>query len=1289
VRLCANNVDIKDSDSVQERMQDPPQSTSYDDTSSCIKLVETKMELQMAIQRRLRDGAVLAVQMDVTLPQVDALVDSRGVHELSHFGVGLQYCFAKDRSFNDPLRSNSEDSGVNLDITNTVSPVPMVARTYSNNDQDNEVYLPGVDGNRTRVDTSDSAVETLSTGSAPTDCDGASVSSWQSDEDISLSRDASNQRGTSTRPLTGSTKQGSSRPVLILPNGLVVYRSISITCAVHNVSCRGFYPRKAVNNAGDNGYVEFIAKGCVSELIWPKADRDPGLYVQLSASFVSLQERFNKQKRTVLLGGMQRDDHLSLLLPSRKPLEIGADEFFPLFEGRGIRGDPLDLRHLFPTQAIGVKTTIDVLKEKCESNNSSSGAQEYETKYKVLHELGLNEMDIVLDTDIFYRMARFFLNQEGQWCFDPRWHSGEWTELLFPEMLQNPNEVLDLDEYLQEPRQIFLDENSMISSDLFNVTARLTNVEMKIPASVQDNLRACDIAMKWKEITLVVSSALPRTFLSGKIGNSIAGDARNDPEKGVIDFPNDPSDICYELDKSVVGSPFVGPNETPVSTFRLQVTVRGFEVNIIPIIQFCKALETRRLLLISDSTMIVSFEGEPPRQGNNQIRITLFVSILVHDLTINLDLDLCAGAIFTILHHRATIAVIVETTRALFPPSPTNQSTTMDLESDSTGIKKSLKGRKILVQRHISQSRQTGGLGFVFCLQQQNFSLQVWRQNIPRRSPVRSLSDDVDETPRIGDGGLVDLVNLVDIGMKEIEVGVEFDFNADAGHRTVVKCSLDKATLKVCDVEKELLSHGKERFSIDLCSFGESDMLGALDLSDKGQQIAFRIEGQHAKDSQSWSMATDITSPSRMHLHAHAIKNVALIVVEALLLPSWSNKSSAMSSASPFPPGTVGAAFQELVGRNVSREPTVFLDLANMGIEDSSDAIVERVLRAASKLLLPADLHVILLRCEVANVMVSIPSTHGEEEMKSLCLFLNKADIVTRFYPVRGASSSTIENVLACKGTDWSTLINTDKDGFYQRLVSRQSLLSFCEETVSDVEVVVHPFEFNLTYSCAKVDITMSKGLQIDDIRRIETFYSRLKAAIVQSAECYSDISFVFTSMMRHGGEDTPDFTNGKERFERNGNCTSSSDSIGPSLLLNPRSMLKRATEELLLYVEDIRAAKLCEDEELEAMKVRLFMKERERFGVVALMASRVAGWVRMGGLHRTGQRVVRKALLWPYWTVLRKELLILYPSPGVVSIDRKETMCRSLYSVHLTSSSYSLLRRTNLSTSYHWLMPE
>ena len=58
-------------------------------------------------------------------------------------------------------------------------------------------------------------------------------------------------------------------------------------------------------------------------------------------------------------------------------------------------------------------------------------------------------------------------------------------------------------------------------------------------------------------------------------------------------------------------------------------------------------------------------------------------------------------------------------------------------------------------------------------MQQHNVSLQGWRQNIPVRCPARSISDHVGEVTCVDDGGLVDLINLVDLNMKEFGVGVE------------------------------------------------------------------------------------------------------------------------------------------------------------------------------------------------------------------------------------------------------------------------------------------------------------------------------------------------------------------------------------------------------------------------------------------------------------------------------------------------------------------------------------
>lgn len=1271
VRLCSIQSSPKEEPDNKDTTKDDGEKESNDDDStrkrsdSFLKLVEMKMEVQMAVQRRLRDGAVLAVQIDVTVPKVDVQVDSAGIHQLAHLSAGMEYCLSKDRSFDDPLKSKAESDNTDLRqaMSSSASPGPTV-RTLSrgetgefqDEDDENDGGDVQSDGDETEEsldiddndddksdDGEDDAASTSFDGTST--IDGGSVASWQDDEDMTKS---------SSHGATASIRRaGSGRPIVVLPNGLVVYKSISVTCSVHDFTFRGFY------RGIDEGYLEFVAKGCIIEAIWPKMNNEHGhgMYAQLSTAFVSLQERYQQRKRTLLLGGMQRDDHLSLNLPSRKPTEIGADEFFPLFERRGIRDDPLDLRHLFPTQAFGLKTTIDLLKRP-----DNDGF--VETSYKVLHEMGADEMDIVLDTDVVLRLINFILDEGGD-GFDPRWHTGDWTDILTSDMLHHPSETLQLDDYLQQPILIFLDENSMISSDLFNVTARFTNINMRIPAAIHDNLRSCDIIFKWKETTLIVSSDLPRTFLSGKIGNSISGDARKDKDKGIIDFPNDPSDICYALeqreDQALLPA---GSAEKTASTFRVQLTMRGFEINIVPIIPFCNASEARQLITVSNSSTIFCFEGEPPAEGSNQIKITVFLSILVHELILNVDFDLLAGATCTAFYHKLNAMAIADMVH--FPPSPDSSMKTVQFESQDSlnlgRLKQSLEGRRIMVRRHISQSRETGGLAIVFCVQLNDVRIRVWRQNVSFSSPLRDGLTSHEDRKYHSEARRIAIVKVVDFELKGFEVGVEFDFHVSESRRTVLKCYLQSSNLRLCDLEKALrfkdvqepgdtTNDLREWHLLELCSLGRDSLPSGLDLSGKAQQLAFRLEGQHKKGSQSWSMAVDITSPSIVNLHAEAVKNSALLIIEALLLPTWSKDPVASHEACPFPPGTLGSWFHSIAANFKGAKPSAPLDLRHLEIDEGSgDPIVERVLRTLCKLLLPSDLRVILLRCEIANFLISIPCDDEgtEEQAKNLSLLLNQSDVVTRFYPVAGSAPSDIEHVLACKGTDWSTLINTQKAGFYQSILTRQSLhtLFTADDSHSAVETLVHPFELNLTYSGAEMDISMKKGLLINDIRLIESFQTRLKSAIESSSRCISDIVLVVSAMKGRPVSETSELS---KAFNDENVPHRSIPRRGEVSLTTTRHLLRKVKEEFGLSEGSRLNSARKRDDELESLKVAFFIKERERFGAVALMASRVAGWIRMGGQHRTGQRVARKSLVWPYWMVLRKSLLLLYPSPGVV----------------------------------------
>lgn len=482
------------------------------------ELAKMKFEVQLAVLRRIRDGAILGVQVDVTVPKVDVDIDSKSMRSIAHLLSGLQYCLAKDKSFEDPLRSKAE----NEKRVRPSSAIVLVKKSESRiasqgklSVVENEIEKSCNDIINERKNSATGGFD----GDSPNDDRSASsLKSDNGDEDTSVTSDCSSVHGIDTSKLR-KPKSADEQPIILLPNGIIIHRSVTVTCSVTDLSLWGSYD-------DEKGCVELITKGCIAEFIWPKSSREQGMYAQLSTSFISLQERFGERKRTLLLGGIQRGDHLSLNLPSRKSQEIIADESFPLFERRGIRDDPLDLRHLFPTQAFGLKMTLE------ESDSSSTV-----DTFTVLHEIGVDEIDIVLDTDVIFRVVSFFLGDCGN-GFDPRWHTGDWTDILTPEMLRRSSETLQLDNYIQEQKQVFLDENYMISSDLFNVTARFSNVELRIPASIEDSLRACDIVLKWKETTFVVSSALPRTILTGKIGNSISGDARNDEEKDIIDFPN-------------------------------------------------------------------------------------------------------------------------------------------------------------------------------------------------------------------------------------------------------------------------------------------------------------------------------------------------------------------------------------------------------------------------------------------------------------------------------------------------------------------------------------------------------------------------------------------------------------------------------------------------------------------------------------------------------------------------------------------------------------------------------
>ena len=196
--------------------------------------------------------------------------------------------------------------------------------------------------------------------------------------------------------------------------------------------------------------------------------------------------------KILLMNGMRQEDHLSFRESIKARQEVNADANFPLFERRSIRQDPLDLRHSFPSQGFGHKITVDFLASDLK-------------KPKVLNEMGIDGLEVLLDVQSWFRILKFAQHQAGG-GYDSRLLSGDWSELLTTEMMKDEiGSEFILDNHLQHIKQLYFDESFTISSDLFNATLRFSNIALRIPATIEENIQACDLLTELKEATVVVT----------------------------------------------------------------------------------------------------------------------------------------------------------------------------------------------------------------------------------------------------------------------------------------------------------------------------------------------------------------------------------------------------------------------------------------------------------------------------------------------------------------------------------------------------------------------------------------------------------------------------------------------------------------------------------------------------------------------------------------------------------------------------------------------------------------
>jgi hypothetical protein len=279
---------------------------------SCNAARRSKLEVQVAIKRRIRDGAVLAVQLDASLPMVDVEIAAPTVPLLAHLIAAMQYCLAKDRAFSDPLKASSAvASSSNALGVNIVGAEKLVSPS---SDEDGASLGESSSAGAVEVIVSEelsattatapevlAAVleeqeESFSDGSGNNDPDGMVVATATTDENDTAEDDNDDEddddatRTSSSQPQQGQQQQqqqgrqqqlDDTRPVLITPSGTIIYEKVALSVSILHLDVRCWYAASSSSVDGDddndggnsNSSMIVSANGLVAELIWPKVTK--------------------------------------------------------------------------------------------------------------------------------------------------------------------------------------------------------------------------------------------------------------------------------------------------------------------------------------------------------------------------------------------------------------------------------------------------------------------------------------------------------------------------------------------------------------------------------------------------------------------------------------------------------------------------------------------------------------------------------------------------------------------------------------------------------------------------------------------------------------------------------------------------------------------------------------------------------------------------------------------------------------------------------------------------------
>ena len=1201
-----------------------------------------KLEIHLTLERRQKDNEFAGVQIDTLIPRLEVHITEDMVAVLAHALAGITYTVAKDRSFDDPLVPVGSDQSSPVSFSDELDIV-----ISESNDTEDELNV------------SENAAVPQEGG----------MSSSEDEDDLPASESQIRQ----------SASQVRESPVILMPNGIIIHDKVCLSLSVMEFSVRGIYGKES-----QEGFVELDAQGIVSELIWPRYTNEMGGYAQLSVAHVMLKEEYNRSLKVLLTGGVQ----LNLDGPIEDMFKgtpvYDRDETFPLYEDRALKSDPLVLRFKYPAQAFGLKTTIENLDEDSELFEN----------VKVMHEVGADKFNVVADSFSWGRIILFAANEKAG-GFDPRWHTGDWSDKIRRDILVDSSRY-EFEKHVQPLRQIFLDENDLISSDLFNVTARLSQVSVKIPGPVQQDFRCCDIKAHFDEVMLVVSSALPRTFLSGKLG-TFSGESKME-----VNFPNDSSDIVYRLE--ALDDPSDRQRGIPaikeVSTFRFQLTTKNFSLSTAPIIPYCNASVACQILDPLDFTMIFCFEGEFTTDRKKSPRFVMFTSVLVHRMCVNVDSEVLVTAAVTLAIHGENFqkinSVFTEIMEASMVPEFTESEVGRDTDADDKdascfSVRGNLRGRSALMRKQVYKSIDEGDLSIALCVQTAEFLLNFWAQNVPVSGGSRIPPENPVEAVHYP------LLNTCRVGSQNLEIAFEGNWNPK-GRNFVLKACLEKAKIDVCDFvaiqsgihlplcdnesnpsTRATLVDSWTRFLVPLFAFGYN-LVRKEHEGEIQEMSSFRLSECTTLDgTRLWTLSINISGDTLIRNRPEEILSLLSVTMETLLRPTFSSFFSGLVRNHHGKADSVAEFFKTIAewsGSDLGMIPS--LDTKGKSGHFETVDEVETLIENSLARIVPRDVTCLLINVKVADSLVDLVPNQFDSSRKVFCSFLENAVFRVAYQGEGNSSMGNILDVICQPGKTWREVIQDNERSFYYSFSSTQSLGSYMFSS-DFIYIREHPmiptFDFGLKHAGTGTVLAVKDDIAIENLLQWKRFVKSSVRSLASLRAPLERASLYFTSLTSNTYNSQPedhveakDSGSDQNPFEYTSQKAVAGCASLKSLLSELSSSLSMAT----LAEEEI-SRKHCQD--ISRLRFLLFKSETQRLSALNIVANNFCGWVRFGST-RTSGRVLYPCTCWPRWAVLKNSVLVIYDSPtelGVVfSLSLKSS---SIWDLSGGRSKYELKR--------------